>query len=103
MIRVTTHQGSPQTKLEEIICDMDLKELGTDRYIQNAIEVREEFASLSEEEWIEGRIKFLRFMLNKDSIFHTEGFKEMYESKARENISNELTKIKDGQNKKEDL
>jgi predicted metal-dependent HD superfamily phosphohydrolase len=96
LIRVTTHQGSPQTKLEEIICDMDLKELGTDRYIQNAIEVREEFAALSEQEWIEGRIKFLEFMLSKDTIFHTEEFKEIYEQKARENISNELTKIKNG-------
>lgn len=93
LILVTTHKGVPQTNLEDIICDLDLMELAGERYEKNAEEVRQEFIQYSDEEFREGRIKFLESMLVKEHIYHSDLFRESLEVPARHNISKELESI----------
>ncbi len=94
LIIITKHTDKPNTHLEKIMCDVDLKGLGTFEYLINATNVRKEFLYLSDEEWIDGRFEFLISMLNKKSIFHTSEYKELYEHKANINLQNELLILK---------
>lgn len=93
LILVTSHKGSPQTKLEEIICDLDLREFASDRQEKNAPEVRQEFSHLSDEEWKKGRIEFIESMLAKEYIYHTDLYRETLEATARHNLVNEKESI----------
>jgi len=90
MIRVTTHKGTPQTRLEDIICDLDLREFANDRQKLNTIEVRREFSHLSNEEWKFGRTMFVQSMLNKEFIYHTDEYRRLLEDTARNNLQKEL-------------
>lgn len=94
LILVTTHKGSPQTYLEDIICDLDLREFTSDRQYKNAEEVRKEFAHLSDEEYDKGRKVFIKSMLDKEYIYHTDLYRETLESTARHNLQREMESIK---------
>lgn len=93
LILVTTHKGTPGTYLEEIICDLDLREFVSDRQYKNAEEVRLEFSHVSDEEYDEGRIKFLDWMLSKECIYHTDLYRETLEAQARQNLLKEKESI----------
>jgi len=90
LILITKHVDSPRNRLEEIICDCDLKELATDNWKKNSENVRKEYAFLSDDEWKEGRSEFLMSMLSKEHIFHTDTYKGILEDAARINIQKEL-------------
>jgi predicted metal-dependent HD superfamily phosphohydrolase len=94
LIILTKHTGYPQTYLEDVICDLDLRELGTDRYEQYSIKIRKEFSMLDDKQWNKGRIEFLEFMLDKEYIYHTDLYREMFENKARDNMQKEIESIK---------
>ena len=94
LVLVTKHKGTPQTYAEEVICDLDLRELADEeQYMENAILVREEFSMYSDEEWLEGRKNFLEFMLNKEQIYHTDLYLDTREAQARYNLQKELDTI----------
>jgi len=93
LVLVTTHKGSPQTELEDIICDLDLREFVNDRQPLNAVEVRKEYSFLSDEEWNEGRTAFVKSMLDKEYIYHTDEYRGALEDTARINLQKELDTI----------
>ncbi len=78
--------GSIQTSL---IIDLDLHGLGTDSYWENGARIRSEFIQFSDEEYAEGRKRFLALYGTRDPLFLTE-FGRRYEIKAKENMGEEL-------------
>lgn len=100
------HRPSPSDKLGAIICDLDLAGLGSPRYEQNRIWVRQEYEwaarragdsiFLSEKfdaDWIEGRKKFLSEYLNRNSLFNTDLGKKLWEKRALNNMEHELSTL----------
>jgi predicted metal-dependent HD superfamily phosphohydrolase len=95
-----------RTHVPSLICEEESKELNDadlailgsipSRYEDYLWQVREEFKDFSNEEWIEGRSKFVESMLSKAAIFQTRVGKDLYESSARNNLSEELEKLKKG-------
>jgi predicted metal-dependent HD superfamily phosphohydrolase len=93
LILDTKHNITPTTKLGKIICDLDLREFVSDRQKLNTPEVRKEYSHLSDEEFNKGRVEFLKTMLKKTHIYHTKLYRDLFENKARENLTNELNNI----------
>jgi predicted metal-dependent HD superfamily phosphohydrolase len=94
LIILTSHKGQPQTRLEDIICDLDLREFVSDRSHLNAEEVRKEFGHVADKEFYEGRIDFINSMLAKEFIYHTDEYRDTLEDTARHNLRKELDTIK---------
>lgn len=94
LIMITTHKKLPLTKLEKIICDLDLREFVSDRQELNAVEVRKEYSHLSDEEWEKSRTEFVESMLGKRHIYHTKRYRHMLEDQARLNLAKEIEHIK---------
>jgi len=93
LIIITKHDKEPETKLEKIICDGDLKELASLNHLKNVKNIRLEYSFLNDEEWKKGRKEFLEFMLNKKYIFHTNEYRNLYKKQARDNLQLELNNI----------
>jgi predicted metal-dependent HD superfamily phosphohydrolase len=72
--------------------DLDMAILGAppDEYREYAENIRKEYPWLPGFVFSRNRKQFLERMLAEDHIFHTELFREKFESRARENISVEL-------------
>lgn len=94
LIMITTHTIKPETLSQKIICDLDLLGMGTGDYFKNGDAFRLEFYHLTNEEWNEGRIDFLEYMLNKKPLFHTGMINKYYEANAHYNLTKELSLIK---------
>ena len=79
---------------KQIMCDIDLSILGhKELYPMYAKNIRKEFSMFSESDYIIGRAKFLRGLLSKPKIYHTDVFMKKYEIGARVNILDEVTKL----------
>jgi predicted metal-dependent HD superfamily phosphohydrolase len=79
----------------DIICDVDLSGFATpnpEKYKFNTENIRKEFSIYSDKEWKEGRLKFLKGMVNKCHIFKTVYFRDL-EVIARLNINNEILEL----------
>jgi len=74
------------------LIDADLSQLGYPwiTYELNSFLIKQEYNHLTEKEWINGRIQFLKSMLNRETIFLTDYFSEKFEKTAKENIQKEL-------------
>lgn len=85
---------------EKLISDLDLAVLASepDEYADYSSKVREEYADYSDEDYAKGRSKVLEDLLDKEQIFHTPFFSLNYESRARDNIKQELDNLKENNN-----
>ncbi|MES0489761.1 MAG: hypothetical protein ABUK01_07215 [Leptospirales bacterium] len=90
-----THISASNDQDELYFIDADFSILGApaEIYIQAANNVRKEYWSLENDDFNEGRGKFLKETLARDNIFVTKEFRDLYENQARENMENELKKI----------
>lgn len=81
-----------------LFLDMDLSILGASPEAFDAYErgVREEYAWVPEPAWIAGRGAVLRNFLARPAIFHTQEFRDRFETKARENMARSLAKLSMG-------
>ncbi len=81
-----------------IFLDADLAILGAapERYAEYAAAIRAEYDWVPEETYRAGRRDFLREMLTRERIFHTEAFRALHESAARANIAGEISRLSDG-------
>ena len=99
LIMDTRHIYEPVTRLGKIIADVDLKQLSIlEEREKNDQNVRKEYSFLTDGEWVNGRIRFLKGMLNKEHIYHTSEYRGALEDTARHNLQLEidyLTKQKD--------
>lgn len=94
LILSTEHKFKYLTRLEKIICDCDLKGFIENNYIERSNWVRKEFYHVNDEQWKDGRVRFLKYMLNKKHIYHTQKFRNLFEEKARINLKSELKYFK---------
>ncbi len=75
--------------------DLDLEILGRpwNEYDTAAKNIRREYCIFTEVDFWEGRREFLKGMLAKDHIFHSEMFSKKYEKQAQKNMKKELEKV----------
>lgn len=92
LIRVTEHRELPERSDEKYVVDIDLSGFGLPwpLFFRESQAVRAEFVNLAEEELMAAQSRFLRSLLERDSIYATEFFRERYESRARRNITRYL-------------
>ncbi|MEO0415027.1 MAG: N-methyl-D-aspartate receptor NMDAR2C subunit [Verrucomicrobiota bacterium] len=93
LVIITDHQ-TPTTALEDqIITDIDLSILGrsAEVYLHYAQSVRQEYAHISDCEFIAGRRKVMNHFLARQHIFQTGHFHDKFEQAARRNIAHELS------------
>lgn len=92
LILATVHPSHPHSNDEKYLADIDLAVLGSDSDIFDTYEqnIRQEFG------WIPGfiykrqRMKFLKCLITRQSIYHTAYFMEKLEEKALKNIGRTL-------------
>jgi predicted metal-dependent HD superfamily phosphohydrolase len=98
MILATTHKGGVTERNLQYMCDLDLAGLGGlyDMMAYNTKLIRQEYAHVSDADWVKGRSDFLS-ALDKRKIFYNP-FKldvfEDLEKNAHENIRKEIVELK---------
>lgn len=94
LISATSRRDEPESDDEKLICDIDLAVLGGSwsEYSRYAAAVRGEY-SIPAEQYAAGRAAFLRNMLTREHVYHTERFGDRYEHAARENMQRELAEL----------
>ncbi|MGE5457778.1 MAG: HD domain-containing protein [Methanococcaceae archaeon] len=86
LIRVTEHKIPPGNKLEEVIKDADILNIGQDAFFSNNERIKEEREQLEnividEKEWLLDSLNFI-----KGTNFYTDYAKRTYGEKRKENI-----------------
>ncbi|GBF88817.1 hypothetical protein Rsub_01718 [Raphidocelis subcapitata] len=91
ILETATHMHSGDRDAH-VVVDADLAVLGAPlgRYMDYVTGVRREYGHLSDEEWAEGRCRFLRSLLDREQLFATDVGKGLCEAQARANLSHEL-------------
>ena len=93
ILETKTHEAS--LKRNALFLDADLAILGSDeevykKYIHN---IRQEYSMYSDDVYNEGRQKVLKHFLEKERIYLSEYFYELYEKSARNNITIEYNSL----------
>ena len=80
---------------EKIFHDLDLAILGSPKvtYQEYATDIRKEYEHMSDNEFTAGRLSFLTKIIEKQKIFQTDAFHDLFEETARENIRNEIEQL----------
>lgn len=86
------HQPAKGDIAAAAICDADLYELGTDRYLENSRDIWYEFGCPEPEKWDEGRKAFLIKYLSHEKLFHLPDMHDV-ERAARDNMKHELHQL----------
>ena len=87
--------GQPVNEAEKIFHDLDLAILGSPKvtYEEYATNIRKEYKHMSDEEFDKGRASFITKIIEKEIIFQTEAFQDLFEETARQNMRDELEKL----------
>lgn len=101
MIEATATHTIPQLDSQatvedaKLFLDMDLSILGADENEFDEYEkgVRKEYGHLSDQEWRDGRTKVLKGFLERSWIYHSDVFRGLLESKARENMKMSIARL----------
>jgi predicted metal-dependent HD superfamily phosphohydrolase len=80
----------------KLFLDFDLGILGAESeiYKEYAKAIREEYSFVSEEDYKIGRGRILQNFLKRETIYFTDVMREKFETKANENIENEILELK---------
>lgn len=97
LILFTKHNRVAENFNEELISDIDLSILGSfhKEYEKYSKAVHLEYGFLPDYIYYTGRLKILESLYNKESIYYTKYFRNLYEISAKKNISNEIKCIKE--------
>lgn len=93
LVRLTvTHDPAPGDTNGEVLCDADLAILAarTEAYETYTRAVREEYGFVPDDAFRAGRAAVLRQLLGLERLFRTPHGAELWEGRARENLSAEL-------------
>lgn len=93
LVMLTTHhQPDPGDLPGARLCDADLSGMGSpwDGYLANIEGIRAELPGLDDEQWRQGRSRFLEGFLAHERLFHTARGRELWEPRARTNMEREL-------------
>eukprot|EP00823_Brevimastigomonas_motovehiculus_P004728 TRINITY_DN3224_c0_g1_i1.p1 TRINITY_DN3224_c0_g1~~TRINITY_DN3224_c0_g1_i1.p1 ORF type:complete len:363 (+),score=65.79 TRINITY_DN3224_c0_g1_i1:79-1167(+) len=88
-------QATPTTPDMDFMLDFDLRILGSEwvRYELYMKSVRQEYAHLSEKEFVAGRSAFLSSLLRRPRLYRTRYFFNRFEKLARNNAQQELLRL----------
>ena len=94
-ILATRHIGVPTDEVGQFVVDADLAILAADAatYTNYVAAIRQEFAAFDDVAFSRGRETFLRAMLRRERLFHTPRAFTIWETRARENLAAELTRL----------
>lgn len=92
LIMITRHRETPARDDERHVVDIDLSCFGLehDAFKRDSNDVRNEFAHLSDADFIPRQCGFLQSLIDRPAIFATEFFRRRYERRARTNIAGHL-------------
>jgi predicted metal-dependent HD superfamily phosphohydrolase len=92
LILMTRHDALPVTPDAQLLVDIDLSILGAphERFLEYESQVRQEYAWVPETIFRRERAKILQAFLDRPSIYSTALFRELLETRARENIATSL-------------
>ena len=95
-IILATQQHEPTASLEiGLVLDADLAifAVNWEEYKAYRDAIRQEYAWVTEEDWIAGRGRVLSAFLARKQIYHRPAAKDRLEAAARENITRELSRL----------
>ena len=89
-----TNGHEPSGEASKKVIDLDLSTLGGswEDYKRNGRNIREEYASVSDEDWNKGRGEWLRSMLDRERLFWTDWGAPL-EEQARKNLQRDLDEL----------
>ncbi len=93
LVRLTaTHRPDPDDRNGQVLSDADLAVLAADdqRYAGYVAGVRAEYAHVPDDDFRRGRAVVLRDLLAKPTLFHTAAARDLWEDRARANVTREL-------------
>ncbi len=96
LVRLTAHHDPhPDDRDGAVLCDADLAVLGRDPegYASYAAAVRQEYAFVDDAAFRSGRTAVLQGLLDRPTIYRTAEGLARWESAARRNLTNELTRL----------
>lgn len=96
LVRLTaTHRPSDDDRAGQVLCDADLGILAAeaDRYAAYVAGVRAEYAHVSDADFAAGRAAILRDLLAKPALFHTAQARDIWEARARGNLTREVEQL----------
>jgi predicted metal-dependent HD superfamily phosphohydrolase len=96
LIMATRHAEDPSEEAAQLVVDIDLSILGksADRFWKYEDDVRREYSFVPEELFRTKRAEILEGFLRRESIYHTELFRDQYEKQARENLAASIARLK---------
>lgn len=94
LILITSHRTAPADDDECFIVDIDLSSMGLNWnvFLLDSDNLRKERSDVSDSEYCRRHNNFLKFLLARKRLFHTEFFYARYEQSALQNISRLLVK-----------
>jgi predicted metal-dependent HD superfamily phosphohydrolase len=97
LICVTTHNNLPVADDEKFIVDVDLSSFGMPwrAFNSDSARVRREFAHLTDEQFVARQRRFLQSLLDRESVYATDFYRERYEAVAQANIARQLAALKE--------
>ena len=95
LIEVTTHKNLPVTDDEKFVVDVDLSGFGMpwQAFNDDSARVRREISHLNDEQYVAGQSRFLQSLLDRESVYSTDFYRERYETVARANIARQLAAL----------
>ncbi|HSQ57443.1 MAG TPA: hypothetical protein VLM40_17100 [Gemmata sp.] len=95
LVNATAHLASSQPSADSdaaVLIDADLAILGAsaERYLRYSMDIRKEYAFVSDDDYRQGRAAVLQMFLSRPRIFRTRHVFEEREETARRNIAAEL-------------
>jgi len=97
LVRVTAdHRPAEGDRRGQLLSDADLAILAAsgERYDEYVRDVRREYADVPDADFARGRAAVLADLLAKETLFHTDTARELWEDRARANVSAELTRLR---------
>ncbi len=97
LVRITVDHD-PHDERGSLLSDADLSILGQipGRYHVYARDVRLDYDHIDDETWRLGRSDILRTLLGRDPLFRTERGRDLWEERARANLTGELASLDEG-------
>lgn len=92
VLLTVTHSGGADDSVAAALLDADLAILGADpaAYAGYVVAIRDEYVSVPDHLWREGRGRMLRDLLAREPLFRTEPGRRRWEDRARRNVRAEL-------------
>ncbi len=98
LILATAHRGAPHNHDERVLCDIDFASFGSpwDEFLDDSQALRIEHVKTPDELFYPAKLKFLKAILERRTIFFTDFFRARYETSARKNIQRYIANLEAG-------